>query len=110
GIIRPALRLDGTAVDRDPLGHGFRSTALAEQPIMALFGGGADRIGARRADPDRRMRLLHRRRLDDDVLIVPVLAVMREAAPAGPCLAQKGERLLIALLGLRHRHAEAVEL
>src|SRR5438132_6258504 len=35
---------------------------------------------------------------------------MREAAPAGPCLAQKGERLLIALLGLRHRHAEAVEL
>src|SRR5436190_9192376 len=56
------------------------------------------------------MRLLHRRRLDDDVVVMPVLAVMREAALAGPCLAQKGERLLIALLGFRHRDAEAVEL
>src|ERR1700693_2247094 len=77
---------------------------------MALFGGIADRIGACRADPERRVRLLHRRRLDDDVFVMPVLAVMREAALAGPGLAQEGERLLVALLRLRPRHAEAVEL
>src|SRR5580704_9556401 len=105
-----ALRLDGTAVDPDTLGDRFRPAALAEQQIMALVGGVADRIGARRADPERRMRLLHRRRLDDDVLVMPVLAVMREAALGGPRLAQKGEGLLIALVGLRHRNAEAVEL
>src|SRR5207244_8374869 len=101
--LSPALLLYGTALVPDTLCNRFRPAALAEQQIMALFGGGADRIGARRADPERRMRLLHRRRLDDDVFVMPVLAVMREPAIGGPCLAQKGERLLIALLGLRDR-------
>jgi hypothetical protein len=96
-IIGAPLRLDGAAVDRDTLGDGFRPAGLAEQQIIALVGGIADRVGARRADPEWRMRLLHRRRLDDDVVVVPVLAVMREAAFAGPSLPQKGERLLIAL-------------
>src|SRR5712691_1691180 len=35
---------------------------------------------------------------------------MRKAALAGPGLLQKGDGLLIALLGLVHRHAKAVEL
>src|SRR6185437_7956233 len=99
---------DGAAIDRDALGDRLRAAALAEQQVVALFGGKADRGRARRADPKGRVRLLHRRRLDDDVLVVPVLAAMREAAAGRPCLAQEGNRLLVALLGLRHRDAEAV--
>ena len=48
--------------------------------------------------------------LDDDILVMPILAVVREAALAGPRLAQKRDRLLVALLGFLHRNAEAVEL
>jgi len=33
--------------------------------------------------------VLHRRRLDDDILVAPVIAVMREAAPLVPGLAQR---------------------
>ena len=56
------------------------------------------------------MRLLHRRRLDHHILEMPVFAVVREPAVAGPRLAQEGDRLLVALLGFLHRDAEAVKL
>jgi hypothetical protein len=36
----------------------------------------ADRVGIAGRHPDRRMRFLRRRRLDDDVLEVPEFAVM----------------------------------
>src|SRR5207248_5619332 len=98
------------AMHRHAFGDGVRPAALAQQEIVALLGGIADRVGAGRADPEWRMRLLHRRRFDDHILVMPVFAVMREAAGAGPGLAQEGERLLIALLRFLHRDAEAVKL
>ena len=56
------------------------------------------------------MRLLHRRRLDDDVLVTPALAMMREAPFSRPRVTQKRHAFIIALAGFFHRNAEAVEL
>src|SRR6187401_813989 len=70
----------------------------------------ADRVGLARRHPDRRMRLLPCRRLDHDVLEIPVLAVMREALVAGPRLHDHGQRLLEAGVGLTNGNAEAREL
>src|SRR5262245_21763366 len=56
------------------------------------------------------MRLLHRRRLDDDVLVTPALAMMRETLFRRPRPAQKRHGFIIALAGFFHRNAEAVDL
>src|SRR6266700_7176404 len=56
------------------------------------------------------MRFLRRRWLDDDILVMPTLAVMRKAAVRRPSLAQKRHRLVVALAGFLQRNAEAVEL
>ena len=52
---------------------------LVEQQIMAPRGDIADALGMAGALPERRVRLLVGRRLDDDVVELPVLAVEREA-------------------------------
>src|SRR5207245_2396995 len=83
---------------------------LVEQELAAAPRYLGDRIRLPRRHPDRRMRLLFRRRLDHDVLEIPELAVMREALIRRPRLEDHAERLLEALVGLRDRNAEAREL
>ena len=83
---------------------------LVEQQLEAAPRHLADRIRIAGRHPDRRMRLLLRRRLDDDVLEVPVLAVMREALVRRPRFDDERETFLEALVGLFHRNAEAREL
>ena len=102
--------LDRAAVDRNPFRYRFRATGLTKQQVKVVLGGKADRVRALRPDPQGRVRFLHRRRLDDDILVVPVLAVMRKPALTGPGLAQEGDGFLVALLGFLHRDAEPVEL
>ena len=60
--------------------------------------------------PERRVRLLDGRRLDDDVVELPVLAVEREPLVRRPRLGDDVDRFLEARLGLLHRDAEADEL
>src|SRR5207253_3227502 len=57
---------------------------LVEQQIVALLSGAADSFRASRPHPERRMRLLRRPRLDHDVAVVPMLALVREAAARRP--------------------------
>ena len=83
---------------------------LVEQQLGAALRHLADRVRLARRHPDRRMRLLFRRRLHHDVLEIPELAVVREALVAGPRLQDHGERFLEALVGLRDRNAEAGKL
>ena len=87
-----------------------RRGELVEQQLGAAPRHLADRVRTAGRHPDRRMRLLPRRRLDDDVLEIPVLAVMREALVRGPGLDDQREAFLEALVGLLHRDAEAREL
>ena len=105
-----ALALAAAILARLALGRGLRWRVRVKQQIEALLAGLADVGRAAGADPERRMRLLCRRRLDDDVIEVPVLAVMREAPLGGPRLAQEVQRLLVALFRLFRRDAEAGEL
>jgi NAD(P)-dependent dehydrogenase (short-subunit alcohol dehydrogenase family) len=56
------------------------------------------------------MRLLGGPGLDDDVLVVPAFAVVREAVFRGPRLQQELETLVETLLRFLHRDAELVEL
>ncbi len=60
--------------------------------------------------PERRMRLLDGRRLDDDVVELPVFAVEREPLVRRPRLGDDVDRFLEARLRLLHRNAEADEL
>ena len=70
----------------------------------------ADRIGVAGALPERRMRLLDGRRLDDDVVELPVLALPREPLVRRPRLGDDVDQFLEPRLGLLHRNAEADEL
>jgi hypothetical protein len=56
------------------------------------------------------MRLLQRRRLDDDVLELPVLAVVGETLLAGERFHQQLEAFDVTLLRFAHRYAERIEL
>src|SRR5262245_34016769 len=55
------------------------------------------------------MRLLSWARLDDDIVEMPALAVVREAIARGPSLAQERHRLVEAFGRLLDRNAEARE-
>src|SRR5437762_850232 len=80
---------------------------LPQQHVIAALGYLTDRAWAARAHPERGMRLLRRRRLDDDVVELPILAAVRERLLRGECLGDDVERLLEALVRLFHRQAEA---
>ena len=60
--------------------------------------------------PERRMRLLDGRRLDDDVVELPVLALRGEPLVRRPRLGDDVDRFLEPRFGLLHRDAEADEL
>ena len=83
---------------------------LVEQEIEAPLRRTPDRLEAAGPHPQGRMRLLHRARLDNDVVEVPALAVMRKAVAGGPGLAQEGHGLVEALGRLLDGNAEAREL
>src|SRR6185437_16584753 len=60
--------------------------------------------------PERRMRALHARRLDDDVLELPEPAAMAERRLRGPGAGDDVDRFLEPRLGFLHGDAEADEL
>src|SRR5262249_11807782 len=83
---------------------------LAEQQIVALLGHLADRALAASAHPDRRLRLLRRRRFDHDLIEGPICTPMRERLIGCPRLADYLEALVEARIGLLHWHTETGEL
>src|SRR3984957_2393535 len=105
-----AVLLQRRLVDGDALGDGFERGKLIEQQVIAARRNLADRVRAAGAHPDRRMRLLRGRRLDDDVLEIPIFAVMREALLRRPGFHDDIERLVETRIGFRDRHAEAGKL
>jgi hypothetical protein len=85
-------------------------TELVEQEVVAEVGDLFDRLRASGAHPQRRVRLLSRRRLDDDVVELEVLAAMRPRAVERPRLQYHLEALVEPLIRLFHRNAESREL
>ena len=83
---------------------------LVEQQVVALARRAADRLLAAGAEPERRVRLLDRARLDDDVVELPALAVMGKAAWRRPRLADHLHGFVEPLGRLLGRDAEAGEL
>ena len=73
---------------------------LVEQKLEAAPRHLADRIGLPAAIQIGGCGFCARRRLDDDVVEMPVLAVVREALVRGPRLDDQVEALLEALVGL----------
>ena len=104
------LPFDLGAKDRHALDGELDRRDLVEQKIIALLSGATNSFRTSRPHPERRMRLLHRPRLDHDVAKIPVLALMREAALRRPCLAQDRHAFLEALGRLGLRDAKALEL
>src|SRR5581483_11828695 len=72
--------------DGHALGNRFERSELIEQQIVAALGDLPDRIRIAGGHPDRRMRLLRGRRLDDDVVETPEFSLVREALLRGPGL------------------------
>ncbi len=72
--------------------------------------GAADRGFAAGRDPERRMRLLRRRRLDHDVVELPEFSAVREALARRERLGHHLDRFLEPRLGLLRWNAEAGEL
>src|SRR5262249_53709540 len=89
--------------------HLVHGRALIEQEVGVAAGHVAD--PARRAGrhPDRRVRLLSRRGLDHDLLVLPALAAMGKSSGRGPGLEHDLEAFGVALLGFVHRYAELLE-
>ena len=83
---------------------------LAQQHVVAALGDLANRARAAGAHPERRARLLRRRRLDDDVVELPVFAAVRERRLGAKSPGEDIERLLEPLVGFLHRHTEPSEL
>src|SRR5437763_1278446 len=105
----PSLRLDSGFVGGDRAADIGRRGVLPEQEIVAALGDLADRAFAAGAHPDRRMRPLRGRRLDDDVVEPPVMAAMRERLVRGPRLDDDVEAFVEPRVGLVHIDAEAGE-
>ena len=97
-------------VDADALGDLLRAGILIEDQIEAARGGAADRIRAAGGHPERRMRLLRRRRLDDDILEMPEAAAMGKALARGKGALHHLDGLVEARLGFLRRDLKALEL
>src|SRR6516225_5604270 len=69
-----------------------------------------DRILAAGPHPDRRVRSLRCRRLDHDVVELPVSSAVGERLVRGPRLEDHGKRLVEPRVGFLHRHAKTGEL
>src|ERR1700722_6040209 len=97
------MRLALGFVEADALGNLARAGILIEDQVEAARRGAADRLFAARRHPQRRMWLLRRRRLDDDVLEMPEAAMVGKTLTRGPRPRHHGERLLEPRLGLVRR-------
>src|SRR6516164_6848730 len=83
---------------------------LVEEQIVAALGHAANGRGGPGGHPERRVRFLAGRRLDQDVVEGPEAAVVREALPRSPCFDDDRKRLLEARIGLVEWDREAREL
>src|SRR5579859_7641324 len=97
-------------IERDALGDQVRPGILIEDQIEPARGGPPDRTGAAGGDPERRMRLLRRRRLDHDIVEPPETAAMGEPAAHRPGPDHHFERLVKTRLGLLGCDLKASEL
>ena len=109
-IERAAVRLQLGAIDRDAPSDLLRRGILIENKAEAASGGTPDRGFAAGGDPERRMGLLRRRRLDYDVVEGPEFAAVGKALARGPCPPDDFECLLEPRVGLLARNAEAAKL
>src|SRR6202008_4849118 len=102
-------RLD-LAAELSRLREGFLGeSVLSEQHIIAATDDLVHRVRAARSHPERRVRLLCGRRFDDDVLVLPILAAMRERGFRDEGLGDDFERFLEARVGLLQGYAEPGE-
>src|SRR5437868_11351195 len=83
-IIGAADPLAFFAEDAHPVDDDIDWRNLVEQQIVALARRPLDRLLAAGAKPEWRVRLLDRSRLDDDVVVMPPAALIREPALVGP--------------------------
>src|SRR5262249_44221786 len=97
-------------IDGDVPGDILWRGILPEQQVEALGRHPADRILTAGTHPDLRMRSLRRRRLDDDIVELPVFPPMGEGLVGGPRLEDYLEALVEPSIGLLHGYAEAGEL
>ena len=95
---------------RDVADDVLHQIVLAEQQIVAALGDLAHRALRPGAHPERRVRPRRRRRLDDDVVELPELALVAELLVAGESLGDDRHRLVEAFVGLLHRHRKPGEL
>ena len=101
-----AARLDLAAELGDLLEDLLCQRMLAQQHVVAALGHLVDRSRTARPHPERRMGLLRSRRLDDDVVELPIFAPMGEGRFGGEGLGHDFERLFEARIRLLHRQAE----
>ena len=82
---------------------------LAEQHVVAALGDLAHRALAARAHPERRVWALCGRRLDDDIVVLPVSTAMAEPRIRDKGLGNDIHRLVEPRISFLHRHAEPGE-
>ena len=103
------LRQHRRLVGVEPVDRLADRGELVQQQVMPAGGDLADTLGMAGALPERRMRLLVGRWLDDDVVELPVLAVERKPFVRGPGFGDDVDRFFEAGAGILHRNAEAGE-
>src|SRR5262245_28170469 len=106
----PALRLDLGPEERDALANLRERGVLVQEQVVAERRDLPDRGGAARAHPQRRVRLLRRRRLDDHVVELPVPPSMGPGPIRCPRFQHDLKRFVKARIGLIHGRGEAGEL
>src|SRR6202012_3204866 len=106
-IVGTANRLQFRLEEFEPVPDQIRAGELVEQKVKTARCNLADRGLTAGTHPDRWPRPLCGGGLNDDVLEIPELAVMREPPVGGPCLEDNLQAFLEPLLGLLARDAEA---
>ena len=110
GIEHPARPGAGRAPYAEPFPGAAERGELVEQDVEPGFGDPGDGFVGAGAGPQRRVGLLHHRRFDHDIAVLPVLAVVAEALLRGPGFEDQPERFLVPLQRFFLRDAEALEL
>src|SRR5438093_745284 len=103
----PAPALDLDPEQRDALPNLLEGGVLVQQQVEAERRDFPDGGGAARAHPERRVRLLRGRRLDDHAVELPVRAAVRPGPVRRPRLAHDLQGFVEARVGLLHGRGEA---